>query len=89
MFIAKVIGVVVSTCKEENLKSRKLLVVQDIKDSGTKKSMIAVDGAGAGVGETVLVVNDGGAARSAVKSEDAPINAAVVGILDYPEEHCQ
>ena len=86
MFVAKVIGIVISTCKEKNLISQKLLIVQDIKDLGTKKSLIAVDRTGAGVGETVLVVHEGGSARQVIDSKDAPINAAVVGILDYPEE---
>lgn len=86
MFIAKVIGVVVSSCKEENLISQKLLMVQDIKDIGTKKSLIAVDGVGAGIGEIVLVVYEGGAARHVINSKDAPINLAVIGIVDYPGE---
>lgn len=85
MFVAKVIGIMVSTCKEDNLKSKKLLIVQNVNEVGTKKSLIAVDAVGAGVGEIVLVVHEGGSARQTIHSEDAPINAAVVGILDYPE----
>jgi ethanolamine utilization protein EutN len=84
MFIGKVIGVVISTCKEKNLISQKLLIVRDIHEKNPKKSLIAVDGVGAGIGETVLVVHEGGSARQAIASDDAPINAAVVGILDYP-----
>ncbi len=86
MFVAKVIGLVVSTTKEVNLKGQKLLVVQELKDLGTKKSLIAVDGVGAGIGEIVLVVHEGGSARQAIGSENAPVNAAIVGILDYPEQ---
>ncbi len=88
MIIAEVIGVVVSTIKEQSLTGQKLLIVQDINDRGTDKSMIAVDSVGVGIGEVVLVVNDGGAARQAIASESAPINAAIVGVVDYPEKVC-
>ncbi|MHB8065350.1 MAG: EutN/CcmL family microcompartment protein, partial [Ruminiclostridium sp.] len=87
MFVAKVIGVVISTCKVESLKGQKLLIVRDVHEKNTKNSLIAVDSLGAGVGELVLVVHDGGAARQAIQSKDAPINAAVVGIIDYPEDY--
>lgn len=86
VFVAKVVGLVISTCKEKNLDSYKLLIVRDINSSGNK-TIIAADSVGAGIGETVLVVNEGGSARQAVKSEDAPFNAAIVGILDYPEKY--
>ncbi|MHB8065567.1 MAG: EutN/CcmL family microcompartment protein [Ruminiclostridium sp.] len=87
MFVAKVIGVVISTCKVDSLNGQKLLIVQDVNEENTKNSLIVVDSLGAGVGELVLVVHDGGAARQAIKSKDAPINAAVVGIIDYPEDY--
>jgi ethanolamine utilization protein EutN len=87
MFIARVIGVVISTCKEESLNGQKLMIVQDLGDKNTKKSLIAVDSVGAGVGEIVLVVHDGGASRQAIHSKDAPINAAIIGIIDYPEHY--
>lgn len=88
MFIAEVIGTVISTCKEQNLTGLKLLIVQDINDKGTLKSLIAVDAVGAGIGEKVLVVYDGGAARQAINSDSAPINLAIIGILDYPDRYC-
>ncbi len=84
MFIAEVIGIVVSTAKEPSLIGQKLLIVQDINDRGTDKSLLAVDSMGVGIGETVLVVYDGGAARQAICSETAPVNAAVIGVVDYP-----
>ena len=85
MFVARVIGAVISTCKEESLRGRKLLIVQDVNEKDTRNSLIVVDAVGAGIGEIVLVVNDGGAARQAIHSKDAPVNAAIVGIIDYPE----
>lgn len=87
MFIAEVVGVIVSTIKENNLTGRKLLIVQDINDRGTDKSLIAADAVGAGIGEIVLVVYDGGAARQAIESEAAPINAAVIGVVDHYEKY--
>jgi microcompartment protein CcmK/EutM len=89
MFVAKAIGTVVSTCKEPNLTAQKLLIVQDLNGLGTKKSMIAVDAVGAGVGETVLVVLEGEAARQSIGSEEAPVNASVLGIVDpVGDYHC-
>lgn len=85
MFVAKVVGVVISTCKEEHLKGLKLMVVEDLfQNKGM--TQIAIDGAGAGVGDYVLVTIDGGAARQIVNQPDAPINNAIIGILDYPEQ---
>lgn len=89
MFVGKVIGVIVSTCKVESLKGQKLLIVQDVNDKNTKNSLIVVDSVGAGIGEFVLVVHDGGAARQVIHSKDAPINAAIIGIIDYPEQYTQ
>jgi ethanolamine utilization protein EutN len=87
MFIAKVIGLIVSTCKVSSLKGQKLLIVKDINDKNTKNSLIVVDSVGAGIGEFVLVVHDGGASRQVIHSKDAPINAAILGIIDYPEHY--
>lgn len=46
-----------------------------------------MDSAGAGMGEYVLVAHDGGASRQAIHSKDAPVNAAILGIIDYPEKY--
>lgn len=89
MYIGKVIGTVVSTCKEKNLMGLKLLIVRNLFDKDPDKSEIAIDAAGAGVGEYVLVSIDGGAARMAAGAADAPINNAVIGIIDYPEEYLE
>ena len=85
MFVARVIGTVVSTCKEEHLTGQTLLMVQDLHDLGSKKSMIAADSVGAGVGDTVLVVYEGGSARQSIGSEKAPVNASTVGIVDHAD----
>ncbi|QDW75329.1 ethanolamine utilization protein EutN [Lachnospiraceae bacterium KGMB03038] len=89
MYIGKVIGTVVSTCKEQNLKGLKLLIVRNLFEKDPDKSEIAVDAAGAGVGDCVLVTIDGGAARMAAGVKDAPINNAVIGIVDHPEMYLE
>jgi ethanolamine utilization protein EutN len=83
VYIARVIGTVVSTCKEPNLTGIKLLVVQDLHDEGTENSVIAADTVGAGVGETVLILQEGGSAREALGMPEAPINDVIVGIIDH------
>lgn len=85
MFVGKVIGVVVSSCKEENLKGLKLMVVEDIYSEKKNISQIAIDAVGAGIGDYVVVTIDGGAARQILDLKNAPINNAIIGIVDYPE----
>jgi len=80
MIICKVVGNVVSTRKHEQLVGSKLLIVKPLAGD-TGSTMVAVDNVGAGIGETVLVAV-GGAARVAVGKLEAPIDAAVVGIVD-------
>lgn len=77
MIIGKVIGSVVSTRKNETLVGSKFMIVEPTE--GNKDKLIAVDSIGAGIGEYVLVAL-GSAAR--VGNENAPIDAAIVGIID-------
>ena len=89
MRIAKVIGNIWSTRKEESLNGLKLLVVQPINivdGTNDKVSMIAADTIGAGVGERVIIVG-GSSARSAVGDMNIPVDATVVGLVDDPEIH--
>lgn len=85
MFVAKVIGNVVSTIKCEDLNGTKLLVIQPL-DSHKDSSIIAVDCIGAGCGEMVLVVHEGGSSRmmynTPLDKPNAPIDAVIVGIVD-------
>ena len=86
MIIGKVVGHVVSTRKNENLIGQKLLIVEPLeKLSGNmgKSDFIVIDNVGAGVGETVLVAT-GSAARIGCELENAPVDAAIVGIIDDP-----
>ncbi|MSS64969.1 EutN/CcmL family microcompartment protein [Velocimicrobium porci] len=87
MKVAKVIGNIWATRKEEKLAGYKLLIVQPVNmldGSNDKLPIVAVDMIGAGVGEKVLIVN-GSSARGAVGSQDVPVDAAVVGIVDDQE----
>ena len=89
MKVAKVIGNIWSTRKDEKLRSYKLLVVQPINLlTGAKEAapIIAADTIGAGVGATVIYVG-GSSARSAAGDMSVPVDATVVGIVDDQELH--
>ncbi len=83
MIICKVIGHVWSTKKEPSLEGLKFMVVQE-KDTKEKKTYVAADVVGAGVGEEVLVVS-GSTARKAFGRDDVPADMAIVGIIDTVE----
>ena len=89
MEVAKVIGTIWSTRKEERLNGLKLLIVQPINlrdGAGGRAPIVAADTVGAGIGETVLVVG-GSSARSAAADMSIPVDASVVGIVDDQELH--
>jgi ethanolamine utilization protein EutN len=83
MQLARVIGTVVATIKNESLAGRTLLVVQtlnkDLKPQG--KPMVAVDSVGAGVGELVFWCR-GKEASFPFKRDDTPTDCTIVGIVD-------
>ena len=87
MIIARVIGNVWATRKEETLNGLKLMVVQRLDASGENlpENFVAVDCVGSGIGERVLVVT-GSSARKALRNQDAPVDASIVGILDESKE---
>jgi ethanolamine utilization protein EutN len=84
MQIARVIGTVVSTQKHPTFDGAKLLIVQplNIDDTPRGSALLAVDGVGAGVRERVLVVLEGRAAGEALGKKAAPVDAAIIGIID-------
>ena len=83
MHLARVIGTVVATVKNESLDGRKLLVVQTLnKDlQATGKPLVAVDAVGAGVGELVFWCR-GKEASFPFKREDTPTDCTIIGIVD-------
>ena len=87
MKIAKVIGNIWATRKEERLAGYKLLIVQPVNildGSPDRAPNVAADMIGAGMGETVIIVG-GSSARSAAGDMSVPVDATVVGIVDDQE----
>jgi ethanolamine utilization protein EutN len=84
MQIARVIGTVVATQKNKKFEGAKLMLVQPLNMDDTPRgnALLAVDGVGAGVDEKVLVVLEGRAAGEALGKKGAPVDAAIVGIID-------
>ncbi len=85
MFLARVVGNVVSTRKSEKLSGTKLLVVDPVdfeKQEPSGKQLVAVDSVGAGEDEIVLVVQ-GSSSRLTDTTRDSPVDATIVAIVDY------
>lgn len=84
MIIGKVCGTIHSTINHPFYDKRKLLIVDKIAPPGIEVDgyLIAVDSVDAGVGETVLVVDEGNSARQVVDDPEAPIRSIIVGIID-------
>jgi ethanolamine utilization protein EutN len=84
MQIARVIGTVVATQKHRKFEGAKLLLVQPVTldDAPRGPALLAVDAVGAGVHEKVLVVIEGRAAGEALGRKAAPVDAAIIGIVD-------
>lgn len=83
MIIARILGTVVSTQKDERLLGKKLLIVKPINLDGSDQSgyTVAVDTVGAGYHEKVIVVS-GSSARLAEGNKDCPVDAAIIGVID-------
>lgn len=80
MLLARVKGQMVATVKLPCLVGEKLLVVEPLEPDGTE--LIACDRAGAGVGDAVLVLQEGGSIRAIMGKTDAPVEALVVAVID-------
>ena len=83
MKLGRIVGTVVSTRKDEKLRSLKLYVVRDLSmEMGDKDSfVVAADSVGAGVGEVVLYAS-GSSARQTNMTDKRPVDAAVMAIVD-------
>ena len=84
MFVAKVIGNVWATRKHEGLKNATMLLVKPLDAEGkfTGEAQLVIDNQGAGPGDTVLIVDEGGSARKILKNSKAPVRTVVAGIVD-------
>jgi ethanolamine utilization protein EutN len=85
MILGRVCGTVVSTVQHPFYSGRKQLIVRAVTPDGAydgEKYVIAVDMVGAGVGQTVLVEDEGNSARQLLEAKDAPVRSVIVGIVD-------
>lgn len=84
MKLGRVVGEIFSTINHPFYDGRKLLVVNQINPQGQSISayLIAVDSVGAGVGQTVLVIDEGNSARQVADQPQAPVRSIIIGIVD-------
>ncbi|HET6446052.1 MAG TPA: EutN/CcmL family microcompartment protein [candidate division Zixibacteria bacterium] len=84
MYFGRVVGTVVSTIKDETLFGYKMLVVDRLGLDGKPDGHydIALDVAQAGVGDKVIVIDEGTGARQIMRRDVAPVRAVIVGIVD-------
>ena len=87
MILARVVGQVVATQKRPQFEGAKLLLVQPETPQGEAlgTTLLTIDSVGAGVGERVIVVLEGRAAGEVLGKKLAPVDAAIVGIVDQLE----
>jgi ethanolamine utilization protein EutN len=89
MILGRVCGTVVSTVEHPFYDGKKQLIVRACLPDGTldgEKYVIAVDLVGAGIGQTVLVEDEGNSARQMMGATNAPVRSVVVGIVDAVTE---
>ena len=84
MTLGRVIGAITSTINHPFYDAKKLLVVERTAPSGAPLAdyLIAVDAVDAGVGDQVLVLDEGNGARQVLASKDGPVRSVIVGIVD-------
>ena len=81
MLMAKLVGNVWATRKQESLNGLKFMMVEVIGGIDAGRRMVAVDTISAGLGDRVLVCT-GSSARRMLGNDDIPVDAAIVGIID-------
>ncbi len=84
MLLCKVTGTIVATQKNQNLKDKKILIVQPInlESKPIGRDLLAIDTVDAGIGDTVLVVQEGQAAAQVLKSKEVPVHSVIVAVVD-------
>ena len=87
MILARVLGEVVASQKHPSHERRKILLVQPVDPDGTERgdAVLALDAVDAGIGDRVLVVQEGYSAMTAAGRPGSPIDMAVVGVVDAVE----
>lgn len=89
MLVGRVLGSVVATQKNVKLEGAKLLLVQPMDLTGAPRgvAVLAIDGVDAGVGDRVLLIQDGRSAQLVLGKGVAAVDAAVVGVIDSLDVH--
>lgn len=84
MFLARVVGEVVATIKHPHLAAQRLLLVQPELTPGRPQaaSVIAVDTVDAGIGDRVLVADEGNTAAQVLRKARGPVRTVIVGVVD-------
>lgn len=85
MILGIVIGNVVSTIKEKGYESKKIMIVQPIDKDGNKigKSFLSIDAVQAGIGDKVIVVEEGNSAREVISEKQSlTVKSVICGIVD-------
>ena len=87
MIIAKVVGNIVATQKQQSHEGKKILLIQplDLEDRPIGDVVVALDSVDAGIGDRVLAVQEGFSAMTSVGHTESPIDAAVIGVIDLVE----
>ena len=88
MFLADVIGTVVTPVQHPHLAAKRLLHLRLLTPDGrpTGKARVGIDGCGAGEGDRVIVLDEGNGGRQLTGIPNAPIKPIVVGVVDYLED---
>ena len=84
MTLCKVIGTLVATQKNEHLRGFKILIVQPIDLEGNLigRDILALDSVSAGVGDTVLIIQEGQGAVQVLKNKKVPVHSTIVAVID-------
>lgn len=84
MTLCKVTGTLVATQKNQHLKDKTLLIVQPIDLTGKAigKDFVALDSVSAGVGDTVLVIQEGQGAAQIFRNKQIPVHSVIVAVVD-------
>jgi Carbon dioxide concentrating mechanism/carboxysome shell protein len=87
MIIARVVGTVIATQKQEAHEGKKILLLQPLNLEGQPAGdvVVGLDAVDAGIGDRVLVVQEGFSAMTSVGHTESPIDAAVIGFVDQVE----
>ncbi len=87
MVLCKITGTLVATQKNEHLKGHKILIAQPIDLDGKYigRDILAIDSVDAGVGDTVLVVQEGQGAAQVLNNKKVPVHSVIVAVVDGME----